>query len=469
MRSTPTPFELPALDQLEALVARHRTSAPRYTSYPPAPVWSDDYGPRDLADALALAPDDPSDCVSVYVHVPFCRSLCHFCACNRVVTQDQERPVRYLETLAAEARLLRESRGPVRCSQLHWGGGTPTHLSPRQIEELFRITTDAFPLRTDAEVSIEVDPRVTTDEHVKVLADLGFRRMSLGVQDTDPRVQQAIHRIQPIATTGTLVERARADGFDGIGFDLIYGLPYQTVETFERTLDTILSLVPDRIALYPYAHVPWVAKQQRGFERGDLPAPDVRLRIFLTAITRLLDVGYVYVGMDHFARPDDALALSLADGSLNRNFMGYTTRAGLELLALGPSGISELASDYAQSHRGLDEWDATVRAGELPVLRGHVLSDDDRARRWVIRSLLCQGVVRDEAFRAAFGVGLARRFAPELTDLAVLQGEGLVRFEDEDIVLTSLGRLFARNVALRFDAYASPIGAAAETRFSATV
>jgi oxygen-independent coproporphyrinogen-3 oxidase len=446
-------------------------AGPRYTSYPTAPVWSEDYGAEALADDLSRVPEHAAGHgVSVYVHVPFCRSLCHFCACNRVITRKPELPESYLETLEREVARVREVVGDeVPAAQHHWGGGTPTHLTPGQIRRLHRAVDEAFPALADAEVSVEVDPRVTGEDRLEALRECGFERLSLGVQDFDPRVQEAIHRIQGADETGQLVRRARDLGFGSVSFDLIYGLPFQSVASFDGTLDAVVDLSPERIALYGYAHVTWIARQQRGFERADLPTPIERLRILLHAIRRLLEAGYVYIGMDHFAKPDDALAQALRDGSLRRNFMGYTTREGLELLALGPSGISELAGAYAQSVRDLEPWREAVADGRLATLRGHRLTEEDRARRWVIHRLMCLGEVDGASFAERFAGSFATRFVSELVRLEPLADDGLVELTGDGLRVTPLGRLVVRNVAMVFDAYLPEQQAAARPVFSQTV
>jgi oxygen-independent coproporphyrinogen-3 oxidase len=389
------------------------------------------------------------------VHVPFCRSLCHFCACNRVITQRLKPPAAYLDAIVREIDSVRAAIGVERrVSQLHWGGGTPTHLAPDQIERLHGALAGAFPIAGDAERSIEADPRVTTRAHVERLAALGFTRISLGVQDFDPRVQAAVHRAQSVEEVAALVACARRAGFASVGFDLIYGLPFQSEASVARTLDQVIALEPDRVALYAYAHVTWVAKQQRGFERHDLPAPETKLRILVASIRRFLAAGYVYVGFDHFARPDDALARALADGTLRRNFMGYTTQAGVDLLGFGPSAISETREAYAQSARELDAWSAAACGGRLATVRGHRLDAEDRRRAWVIGRLLCAGHVDPAAYRAAFGESFTAHFAPELASLAPLAEDGLVDVDASGAIdLRPLGRLLARCVAMRFDAY----------------
>jgi oxygen-independent coproporphyrinogen-3 oxidase len=455
--------------QIEAVLLRHAGPGPRYTSYPTVPTWSDAYGPDAFRrDLTAVAPGAP---ISLYVHVPFCRSLCHFCACNRIITARPEPPARWLDAIAREIALLREALpGAPRVVQHHWGGGTPTHLEPAQITRLHHALEDAFPADPDAEVSIEVDPRVTSEAHVEALRACGFNRLSMGVQDFDPRVQAAIHRVQGVEATAALAERARRAGFASVGFDLIYGLPFQSVASMERTLDHVLAIGPDRIALYGYAHVTWVAKQQRGFERHDLPAPGERLRIQLAAIRKLLAAGYEPVGMDHYARPDDELARAARARTLRRNFMGYTTRPGLELLALGPSAISELAAAFAQSHRELADWEEAVCAGRLATRRGHALSGDDRRRQWVITEIMCHGSVSPAAFRARFGVAFAACFPAERAALEPLAGEGLVELDaDGGLRLTALGHLAVRPVAMVFDAYLPGQRAGERPLFSQTV
>jgi len=388
-----------------------------------------------------------------------------------VITRKPELPSRWLETVEREIAAVREALAvPRSATQQHWGGGTPTHLEPAQIRRLFSALVDAFPMRPDAEISIEVDPRVTTPEHVETLRELGFRRISLGVQDFDPRVQAAIHRQQPVAMTAALVERARRAGFASVNVDLIYGLPFQSEESFDRTLDEVLALAPDRVAVYGYAHVTWVAKQQRGFERHDLPAAATRLAVFLRAIGRFLEAGYVHVGMDHFARPEDDLAKALHDGTLRRNFMGYTTQAGVDLLGFGPSAISELRASYAQNERELEAWDAAVRSRGLATRRGHRLGADDLERRWIIGRIMCHGALAAADYRAAFGREWASAHADELARLGPLLEDGLVEQDaDGSLRLLPLGRLLVRNVAMLFDAYLPEQQRAGRPLFSRTV
>jgi len=372
-----------------------------------------------------------------------------------VITRDPALPDRYLDVLAREIAAVRDQMSSGRtATQLHWGGGTPTHLSPGQLRQLFGALVEAFPLQPSAEVSIEVDPRVTTREQIETLRELGFQRISMGVQDFDPRVQQAIHRIQPARETAELVEQSRRLGFGSVNFDLLYGLPYQNEASFSHTLDTVLAIQPERIALYSYAHVTWVAKQQRGFERHDLPDASTKLRVLLMAIRRFFAAGYVYIGMDHFARPDDELARAQRERTLRRNFMGYTTQAGAEVVGFGPSAISALRASYAQSERELGAWETAVRSRGLATMRGHRLTEEDLRRRWIIERIMCQGELRANDYGAQFGANFSADYTPELRALQPLAADGLLELEaDGSLRATTLGRLLVRNLAMRFDAY----------------
>ncbi|MAG31244.1 MAG: oxygen-independent coproporphyrinogen III oxidase [Deltaproteobacteria bacterium] len=457
------------LDALEALLPRYVGPGPRYTSYPTVPAWQTDFDRSDHERALrSVARQDE---ISLYAHIPFCASLCHFCACNRVITRDAELPKRLLRAISKELDLVcaHIERRP-RARQIHWGGGTPTHLTPDQIEQLFGMLSDRFEPTQEAEISIEVDPRVTTLDHLDALARCGFNRISMGIQDTNAKTQAAIHRIQPFEQSRTLTDAARERGIERVNYDLIYGLPHQTVETFGATLDDVLSARPDRIALYGYAHVTWVAKQQRGFERGDLPDPQRRLAIFSSALRRLLDAGYRSIGMDHFALPEDELSLALDEGTLRRNFMGYTTAEGVDVLAFGPSAISELEGAYVQGEKDLDPWTQELEAGRLPTFKGHWLSQDDRARRFIISRIMCEGGVSAKEVERRFGGDFRSDYAAALDKLSTLQEDGLVEIAPNgDIAVLALGRFLLRHVAMAFDAYLDPVGDGASKTFSQTV
>lgn len=463
---TPLAFEL---ERLTSLIPRYAIAGPRYTSYPTVPEWSEDFGVSEHVKALRVLPADRP--VSIYAHIPFCRSLCHFCACNRVITKNPELPERYLGAIEREVERTRSVIGTsLPCRQMHWGGGTPTHLTPGQLERLFHALTKPFELLPDAEISIEVDPRVTTPEQIEMLASLGFNRISLGVQDTNLRTQVAIHRIQPFELTRRLTEVAREAGIERINYDLIYGLPHQSVASFAKTLDDILTARPDRIALYGYAHVTWIAKQQRGFERGDLPEPARRLEIFVSAIRRLSEAGYRMIGMDHFALPEDELSRALDQGTLRRNFMGYTTQDGVDLLGFGPSAISEFSNCYSQAEKGLDRWFDRVETGHFPTSRGHRLSRDDLARRWIIGRIMCEASVSAAEVEARFGGNYQSDYRASIARLQSLRDDGLIDLSEAgDLSIRPLGTLFLRHAAMAFDAYLDPTPGGTGKAFSQTL
>lgn len=463
--------ELPAsmvldVDRIRRLIPRYDKPGPRYTSYPTAPVWSGEVGERDLREALAARPADP---LTLYVHIPFCRSLCTYCACNREISRDTTVADRYLDALAVEAeRLAAIARPGTRSAGVAVGGGTPTFLDEAQLERLCAILDRCFPAAPGGERSVEVDPRTTRPGQLEVLAGHGFDRISLGVQDLSPVVQKAIHRIQSLDETAATADAARRLGYRSVNFDLIHGLPFQTVESFGRTLEQVLALRPDRIALYSYAHVTWVSRQQRGFERKDLPDAARKLEIFSLAVERLGAAGYRYLGLDHFALPDDELCRAADEGRLRRNFMGYTSGGEQDVLALGASGISELPGLYVQSLRASDDWAAALAAGRLPTLRGFRLGEQDHKRRWLIQRLMCRDEVNRRAYRERFDEELEEllpdleaRLAPFVDDRVLVPGP-------EGWRLTPEGRLLMRAVAMSFDAYL-PAHAESAPRFSRTV
>jgi oxygen-independent coproporphyrinogen-3 oxidase len=442
-------FEIPELETVERLISKYDKPGPRYTSYPTAPVWTEEFGEEDLREALARSPGGD---VSIYIHIPFCESLCSYCACNREIHRDHGVVGPYLEGLECEAGRMAEAVGkPLKAVQLAMGGGTPTYLSARELERLCDIVDTHFPRAQDAERSIEVDPRTTSRDQLEVLASKGFNRISLGVQDLSPKVQQAIHRVQSREETEGLTRNARELGFGSVNFDLIYGLPYQTVESFDDTLRHVIEMRPDRIALYSYAHVTWVSRQQRGFEKKDLPSPELKVAIFLMAMRRLGQAGYQFFGLDHFALPEDELSLAAGKRELRRNFMGYTTRGALDLLGLGASSISELRDAYAQSVRTSEEWLDRMADGGFATMRGWRLSERDIRRKWLIQHLMCQGEISPEAYRATFGEALDD-CVPALEErLAPLAEDGLVASDGPGYSITPLGRLFLRPVAMTFD------------------
>jgi len=436
----------------EALLEKYNQPGPRYTSYPTAPIWKDDFGPDDF-EAYAARADARGTPVSLYMHLPFCESLCLFCACNVSIQKDKSVLVPYLAALKKEiekvSRMVSRKRHAV---QFHWGGGTPTYLSPPQMEDLFAYTGERFSFAPDAEMGIEVDPRVTSRAHLETLRKLGFNRLSMGVQDFQPKVQETIHRVQPYEMTRDLIAHARALGFQSISIDLIYGLPYQTAETFAATIDQVLSIAPDRMAMFSYAHVPWLKKQQGSFA-AHLPEGKEKFRIFRTGLLKFLDAGYLYIGMDHFARPGDELAVAQQNRTLHRNFQGYTTKAGADLYGMGVSAISSIAESYAQNRREVPLYESMVGERGLATMRGYRLSLDDVIRRAVIGRLLCHTVIPKREVEQEFSIRFDEYFESELERLEEAAADGLVSLSQDEIRVMPVGRIFIRNVAMAFDKY----------------
>lgn len=438
------------------LLERYDVAGPRYTSYPTAPMWGDDVGPAVAADILTQSNqvvDGVARPLSLYTHLPFCRQLCLFCGCNVIVRSNHDWADDYLATLkrdvAAVGRLVDPDRPVV---QFHWGGGTPTYFHPEQLEELFNLTAATFRFADDAEIGVEIDPRVTTPEHLTTLRRLGFNRISMGVQDFDPAVQEAVKRVQSVEMVRDIVTACRDLGFESVNIDLMYGLPRQNAVNFATTVDQVVALGPDRVALFNYGHVPWIKKYQQVLTPL-LPSRDEKFDIFRQAMGQLTSAGYRYIGMDHFARPDDELCLAQRDGTLHRNFQGYTTKAGADLIGFGVTSIGEVGRAYLQNWRDIDQWRQAVDAGVLPVMRGCQLSDDDVIHRGAIAAILCQTAIDAAAFQRAYGVDLASYFADALVALRPLQADGLVEIDDRGVRATPLGRVFLRNIAMAFDAY----------------
>jgi oxygen-independent coproporphyrinogen-3 oxidase len=452
----------------EEFLARYNRPGPRYTSYPTAPVWNDSFGPGDLEKVHQEA-DRAKSPVSLYMHIPFCESLCLFCACNVIIQKDKRAAPPYLEILKREMTRISQNVSRERpVIQFHWGGGTPTYLTPPQIEDLFGFTREHFTFAPDAEIGIEVDPRVTSREHLETLRKLGFNRLSMGIQDFQPEVQKAIHRIQPFELTGGLIQSARELGFESVNVDLIYGLPYQTAETFAHTVDQILELTPDRVALFSYAHVPWLKKQQGSFA-GHLPEGMQKFEIFRTGLLKFLEAGYLYIGMDHFAKPGDELAVSQQNRTLHRNFQGYTTKAGADLYGMGITAISGIQNAYAQNQRDIPSWEKAVSERGIATMRGYQLSEDDRLRRAVISRLLCHTIVLKKEISQEFNVDFDSYFADELRRLEPFRDDGLVILDSTEIRTTWLGRIFIRNLAMIFDPYLEKQQLNAKPLFSKTL
>jgi len=441
------------------LIRKFDITGPRYTSYPTADRFIEAFGESDLGGSLAKRNvGGVSQPLSVYVHLPFCSSLCWYCGCNKVVTKDHGRSAKYIKYLGKELALVgglmaaQPEAGREIC-QLHWGGGTPTFLSRDEMAELTRLLRARFELAPDAEVSIEVDPRSTEPGRMAFLAGLGFNRVSIGVQDFDPEVQAAVHRVQGEDLTRRVVQESRDAGLRSVNLDLIYGLPKQTLNSFSATLDRVLEIAPDRIALYSYAHLPTMFKPQRRINEAELPPAEVKLEIMSLAIGRLTRAGYVYIGMDHFARPEDELAVAQRQGRLQRNFMGYSTQAGADMLGFGVSAIGSVGAAYYQNEKTLDAYYEQLDAGHLPVMRGLELTPDDLVRRAVIQSLICNFRVSIEAIELAWLVDFGRCFEAELRELGGLERDGLVDLQPEWIVVTPRGRLLVRAVCAVFDKY----------------
>ncbi|HZX79428.1 MAG TPA: oxygen-independent coproporphyrinogen III oxidase [Lysobacter sp.] len=456
-----------------ALLERYNTPGPRYTSYPTAPQFRGGFGEGQLRAAIAGSNGDPIPRrLSLYVHVPFCMSPCFYCGCNRIITRDRTRTELYLSRLYREIALVAERFDRDReVIQLHFGGGTPNFLSPAQLDECVQTLRRHFYFSEDGtrDISIELDPRFVQPADIAALGRSGFNRASLGVQDFDPVVQVAVNRVQSVEETQAVVDACRTAGFRSVNIDLIYGLPKQTLAGFGRTLDEVLAMRPDRLAVYSYAHLPDMFRAQRQIDEADLPAPAEKLALLSLAIARLTRAGYVYIGMDHFALPDDDLSIAQARGGLHRNFMGYTTHADSDLVGLGVSAISHIGSTFSQNPRDLASWEIAADEGRLPVFRGMDLSEDDQLRADLIQALMCDGEIPVEALERRYQIDFDAYFAASLQKLAQLEADGLVRREPGRIAATSQGRLFLRNIALCFDAYLDRPANVVHPRFSRAV
>ncbi|MFW6369434.1 MAG: oxygen-independent coproporphyrinogen III oxidase [Myxococcota bacterium] len=436
------------------LIARLDRHGPRYTSYPTAPVFSDDFSERDYRSALEKASSRPFP-LSIYVHLPFCRSMCAYCACNVAIRKDIGRTAgAYVKRLSREAQMVAALVGGGRkVAELHLGGGTPNYLPRKQLERLVSELQSAFPFAAGAVRAIEVDPRHFEEDQMRWLAGLGFTRVSLGIQDVDERVQSAIGRMQSFESTREAFLAARAAGFDSINMDLVYGLPSQTRESFARTLEKVIDLGPDRLAVFSFAYVPSHKPNQKKLDVSTAPRGIEKARLLLEAIGRLTDAGYVQVGMDHFARPGDPLARSLRDGSLHRNFQGYVPGPALELIGLGSTGIGDIGGCYSQNLRRLSAWERAIDEGRLPVEKGWKRSFDDEVRRAVIQALMCRFELSFSELSESYGIDHDRYFEAALPALGELEEQGLVRRSEQGLFVTGLGRLFVRNIAMAYDAY----------------
>jgi len=449
-RNTASAAFAPALE----LVRKYNIPGPRYTSYPTAPNFSAGIDRAALLDEIDRDNAAPTP-LSLYFHLPFCESLCWYCGCNTIITRRRGCADDYVALLERELALTAPRLNSTRpVTQLHFGGGTPTFLPPAAIDRLGAAIHRHFRFAPDSENSVEIDPRRLTLEHIRAYRRLGCNRASLGVQDTNPEIQLAIHRWQPFAQTAQAVDWLRAEGYASVSFDLIYGLPLQTPESFAETIDEVLTLRPDRLAVFSYAHVPWIKPAQKIFEQRDqLPGTEEKLAMLMVAIRKLTAAGYAHIGMDHFARPDDELAVAHRGGTLCRNFQGYTTRAGASLYGFGVSSISQTDGSFRQNHKELDAYEAALNAHSLPVERGYLLTTEDQLRRSIISDLMCRGGLDFPGLSRRLGVDFAAAYATELDSLADLEADGLLVRSRDRIRITEIGQLFLRIIAMRFDSH----------------
>ena len=450
------------------LIKRYDKSGPRYTSYPTAVQFNTEYTEDDYRRHAEIS-NQSGQALSLYFHLPFCDTICYYCGCNKVITKDRSKAEPYLQRvhkeIAMQAALFDNSR---KVDQLHWGGGTPTFISHDQMRQLMDVTRQHFNLHDDdtGEYSIEIDPREVTRESIKVLRQIGFNRMSLGIQDFNPQVQKAVNRIQSEAQTMAAIDGAREEGFKSISVDLIYGLPFQSEASFMETLEKIINISPDRISVFNYAHLPEMFKPQRRINEVDLPLPSVKLAILKDTIEYLTDAGYVYIGMDHFAKPDDELSIAQENGQLYRNFQGYATHADCDLIGLGISSIGTVGNSFAQNVKTLDEYAEKIDAGKLAIFRGVEIDEDDIIRRHAIMQLICHFKLNMDKFSADNKIEFKNYFADELKRLQVMEDDGLIEIQNNMISVTSKGRLLIRNICMVFDRY---IQQQSNTRFSKAI
>lgn len=437
------------------LIRKYDKSGPRYTSYPTAVQFTEAFGVEDYKAQIALS-NNSGNPLSLYFHIPFCDTICFYCGCSKVATKDRSKAQPYLDHVYKEMALQSELFDNSRVvKQLHWGGGTPTFISLEQMKQLMERTRQYFNLLDDdsGEYSIEIDPREANTETITVLRSLGFNRLSLGVQDFNPDVQKAVNRIQSEAETREVVEAARDSGFHSVSLDLIYGLPHQSVDSFDETLDKILLLSPDRLSVFNYAHLPEMFKPQRRINVEDLPDADEKLAILQHCIEKLTAEGYEYIGMDHFAKPDDELAIAQRNKTLYRNFQGYSTHADCDLAAFGITSIGKVNDCYSQNLKTIDEYYRSVDEQVLPVYRGIVLSDDDKLRREVINQLICHFELDKSQISQSFDIDFDEYFSEEITSLSEMNADGLVELADNYICVTDSGKLLIRNICMIFDKY----------------
>ena len=435
------------------LIKKYDRPGPRYTSYPPATEFSERFGAEEYINRL-IKSNERKTPLSLYFHIPFCEQRCLYCGCNVIISHRKGIEEPYLERVYREMDLVSQYIDKDRkVIQLHWGGGTPNYLSPEQIKRFFGEIERRFPIDENAEISIELDPRYLTDEQIKAIKEVGFNRVSMGIQDLNPKVQQVVNRIQPYELIKEKMEKLREAGFESINVDLIYGLPYQTKESFEETVEKVIELNPDRIATYSFAYIPQIKPHQQLLPKEALPSPEEKLRILEMVIDRFQSAGYVYIGMDHFAKPHDELAVAQKKGKLWRNFQGYTTKKGVELLGFGATSIGMLYDSYFQNWKTLRDYNKTVDEGRIPVFRGYVLNEDDFIRREVIMDIMCNLGVEFGKIEKMFSINFKEYFERELEELREMEEDGLIKIEEDRIRILPVGRLLIRNVAMVFDAH----------------
>jgi oxygen-independent coproporphyrinogen-3 oxidase len=437
------------------LIRRLDKNGPRYTSYPTADRFIDSFNAESYAKWVAKREiDGINRPLSLYIHIPFCNTLCFYCACNKVITKNKNKAGEYVRYLIKEMAMQAMLLGPDQVvEQLHFGGGTPTFLSDDEIKMVMTAIRQHFRLVRDGEYSIEIDPRKVSNETIALLGGTGFNRISIGVQDFDDEVQSAVNRIQSEEETLRVIQAARANGFKSVSIDLIYGLPKQTLEGFGVTLDKVIAANPDRLSIYNYAHMPTIFKPQRRIHEEDLPAPQVKLDILDMAVNKLTNAGYVYIGMDHFAKPEDELAVAQRQGKLHRNFQGYSTHSDCDLVALGLSAIGKIGPTYSQNYRELEEYYAALDRDVLPIMRGMELSDDDLVRRAIIQALMCHFELSKESFNKTYHLDFDKYFSTEMNELREYENEGLLKLFQQSIKVTPKGRMLIRNICMVFDKY----------------
>lgn len=450
------------------LIKRYDISGPRYTSYPTAVQFNETLDHQRYME-IARATNASARPLSLYFHIPFCATVCYYCACNKIITANRKRAHPYLEALHKEIEMqgaLFDYSRPV--TQLHWGGGTPTFINDEEMIQLMQQTRRYFKLMDDdsGEYSIEIDPREVTPAKIKLLRELGFNRMSFGVQDFDPLVQKAVNRIQSLEETWSAVEAARANGFRSINIDLIYGLPHQSVNSFAGTIDQVLKMAPDRLSVFNYAHLPHMFKVQKQMDEATLPSAQVKLDILKFIIDKLVNAGYVYIGMDHFAKPDDELARAQQEGSLYRNFQGYSTQAGCDLVAMGLTSIGMVGDSYSQNQKEMEDYTQAINAGQIPVFRGVELTADDKLRREIITQLICHFHLDFPRLEAQYDIQFNEYFAEELPMLAGMMADGLITLTEKELHVKPAGRLLIRNICMVFDIY---LRKAKQTNFSRVI